>query len=80
MANNLKDYPNAIFEAWNEPQNTGTDPITPEYLTYLTTMYNAVRSVTIAEPDFYAMERRLHPQLQRPKLVPTNQQRHTQRN
>ena len=46
MASNLKDYPNAIFEAWNEPQNTGTDPITPEYLTYLTTMYNAVRSVT----------------------------------
>jgi hypothetical protein len=46
MANNLKNHPNAIFEAWNEPQNTGTDPITPDYLTYLTTMYHAVRSIT----------------------------------
>ncbi len=43
VASNLKDYPNAIFEAWNEPENLGVDPITPQYLTYLVTMYNAVR-------------------------------------
>ena len=44
MANNLKDYPNAIFEAWNEP-NVGSDvdAIPSGYMTYLTTMYNAVR-------------------------------------
>lgn len=46
LANSLGSYPNAIFEAYNEPQNTGTDPITSGYLTYLTTMYNAVRAVT----------------------------------
>jgi hypothetical protein len=44
MANNLKGYPNAIFEAWNEPQ-PGADnaPITSGYLNYLTTMYSAIR-------------------------------------
>ncbi|MCL2359968.1 cellulase family glycosylhydrolase [Candidatus Bathycorpusculum sp.] len=44
MANNLKDYPNAIFEAWNEPQ-IGADntPIPSAYLQYLQTMYNAIR-------------------------------------
>lgn len=46
LATEMKDYPNAIFEAYNEPQNTGTDNITPNYLTYLTTMYNAVRNLT----------------------------------
>jgi hypothetical protein len=46
LANSLGSYPNAIFEAYNEPQNTGTDAITSGYLTYLTTMYNAVRAVT----------------------------------
>jgi hypothetical protein len=45
MANNLKDCPNAIFEAWNEPNVGGdTDAIPTGYMTYLTTMYNAVRS------------------------------------
>ena len=45
MANNLKDYPNAIFEAWNEP-NVGSDvdAIPAGYMTYLTTMYSAIRS------------------------------------
>lgn len=46
IANDLKTYPNVIFEAYNEPQNTGTDNITQSYLTYLKTMYSAVRSVT----------------------------------
>ncbi len=45
MANNLKDYPNAIFEAWNEPNVGGdADPIPEGYMTYLETMYSAVRS------------------------------------
>ncbi len=45
MANNLKGYPNAIFEAWNEP-NVGSDAdaIPQGYMTYLQTMYNVVRS------------------------------------
>ncbi len=44
MANNLKDCPNAIFEAWNEP-NLGSDidAIPAGYMTYLQTMYNAIR-------------------------------------
>ncbi len=44
MATNLKDCPNAIFEAWNEP-NVGSDvdAIPAGYMTYLTTMYNAIR-------------------------------------
>ncbi len=44
MANNLKSYPNVIFEAWNEPANLGNDPITANYLSYLKNMYNAVRN------------------------------------
>jgi len=45
MANNLKDYPNAIFEAWNEPNVGGdADPIPEGYMNYLQTMYSAVRS------------------------------------
>ena len=45
MANNLKGYPNAIFEAWNEPAATGNwgEPVTTGYQTYLQTMYNAIR-------------------------------------
>jgi hypothetical protein len=45
MANNLKDYPNAIFEAWNEPGWNGgdTEPIPTGYMTYLQTMYSAIR-------------------------------------
>ena len=45
MANNLKAYPNAIFEAWNEPAATGNwgEPVTTGYQTYLQTMYNAIR-------------------------------------
>lgn len=46
LATNLKDYPNVIYEAWNEPQLTGNEPIPPPYLTYLQTMYNSVHSVT----------------------------------
>ncbi len=47
MANSLKAYPNAIFEAWNEPDNDNSQtPNTVEsgYMTYLTTMYDAIRS------------------------------------
>ena len=46
MANNLKNNPNAIFEAWNEPGWNGgdTEPIPAGYMTYLQTMYNAIRA------------------------------------
>jgi hypothetical protein len=45
IANNLKDYPNVIFDAWNEPNvGSDTDMIPTGYMTYLQTMYNAVRS------------------------------------
>jgi hypothetical protein len=45
MANNLKDYPNVIFDAWNEP-NVGSDVdmIPQGFMTYLQTMYTAIRS------------------------------------
>ncbi len=45
MATTLKDYPNVIFDAWNEP-NVGTDadPIPEGFMSYLQTMYDAVRS------------------------------------
>ena len=45
MANNLKDCPNAIFEAWNEPgwDGTDTEAIPSGYMTYLQTMYTAIR-------------------------------------
>lgn len=46
MATDLKSYPNVIFEAYNEPQNTGTDNITANYLSYLKIMYSAIRNVT----------------------------------
>lgn len=46
IAVDLKIYSNVIFEAYNEPQNTGADNITEGYLTYLKIMYNAVRNVT----------------------------------
>ena len=43
MANNLKSYSNVIFEAWNEPQDSGNDAVSLGYMSYLTTMYDAVR-------------------------------------
>lgn len=45
MANTLKDYPNVIFDAWNEP-NVGSDVdmIPQGFMTYLQTMYTAIRS------------------------------------
>ncbi len=44
MANNLKDCPNAIFEAWNEPNiGSDVDAIPQGYMTYLQTMYSAIR-------------------------------------
>lgn len=46
VATDLQTYPNVIFEAYNEPQNTGVDNITEGYLAYLKIMYNAVRNVT----------------------------------
>ena len=46
MANNLKNYPNAIFEAWNEAGYNGgdTEPIPSGFMTYYQTMYNAIRA------------------------------------
>ncbi len=46
MANNLKDYPNAIFEAWNEPGWQGGDmePIPAGYMNYLQTMHDSIRA------------------------------------
>ena len=44
MANNLKGYSNVIFEAWNEPDDgINVNPVLSTYMTYLTTMYNAIR-------------------------------------
>jgi len=47
MANNLKGYSNVIFEAWNEP-DTGVNTVPSGYLSYLTTMYSAVREAGAA--------------------------------
>ncbi len=44
MANGLKAYPNVIFEAWNEPAGGSANTIPSGYLSYLTTMYSAVRA------------------------------------
>ncbi len=45
MANTFKQYPNVIFEAWNEPETSSFTNLVPSgYLTYLTTMYNAIRA------------------------------------
>ncbi len=46
MATNLKDCPNAIFEAWNEPGWNGgdTESIPTGYMNYLQTMYTAIRT------------------------------------
>ena len=49
ISNSLKAYPNAIFEAWNEPGDsseggTGQNVVDSGYLSYLTIMYDAVRS------------------------------------
>lgn len=44
VANELKGYPNVIFEAWNEPDISSSVNVIPSgYLSYLTTMYNAIR-------------------------------------
>jgi hypothetical protein len=45
MGNTFKDYPNVIFDAWNEP-NVGldNDAIPSGFMTYLQTMYTAIRS------------------------------------
>lgn len=45
MANELKSYPNVIFDAWNEPSSRPDyiNVIPDGYLTYLTTMYSAIR-------------------------------------
>ena len=61
MANGLKSYPNAIFEAWNEPVNNGSwnDPITSSYLTYVSTMYNAIRGAGLNKPNLRTMARRM---------------------
>ena len=44
MANNLKGYSNVIFEAWNEPGDSGNDAVSSGYMNYLATMYDAVRN------------------------------------
>jgi hypothetical protein len=45
MATTFKDHPNVIFDAWNEP-NVGVDndAIPSGFMTYLQTMYTAIRS------------------------------------
>jgi hypothetical protein len=44
MATTLKDCPNAIFEAWNEPgMGSDVDAIPAGYMNYLSVMYNAIR-------------------------------------
>jgi hypothetical protein len=45
MATTLKNCPNAIFEAWNEPGWSGgdTEALPANYMTYLQTMYSAIR-------------------------------------
>jgi len=51
MAKTLMNCPNAIFEAWNEPQ-PGADnaPITAEYRQYLQAMYSAIRETGSTHP------------------------------
>ena len=46
MANGLKSYPNAIFEAWNEPNDggNGADTVPSSYISYVQTFYNAIRN------------------------------------
>ena len=45
MANDLKGYPNAVFEAWNEPGDSGsTNSVDSGFLQYQTIMYNAIRA------------------------------------
>jgi cell division septation protein DedD len=44
IATTLGQYSNVIFEAWNEPATTGNSAVPSTYLTYLTTMYNTIRS------------------------------------
>lgn len=45
FANTFRDKPNAIIEAWNEPGWSGAsnEQLHPNFLNYLTIMYNAVR-------------------------------------
>jgi hypothetical protein len=46
MANGLKSYPNAIFEAWNEPSDSGNGAgtVASSYISYVQTTYNAIRN------------------------------------
>ena len=45
MANDLKGYPNAIIEAWNEPSDAySTNSVDAGFLQYQTIMYNAIRA------------------------------------
>ena len=44
LASRLGQYPNVIFEAWNEPTTTGNSPVPASYMNYLSTMYSTVRS------------------------------------
>jgi hypothetical protein len=46
MATTLKNCPNAIFEAWNEPGWNGADneALPTNYMSYLQTVYNAIRN------------------------------------
>ncbi len=45
MANDLKGYSNAVFEAWNEPANMySTNSVDAGFLQYQTIMYNAIRA------------------------------------
>jgi hypothetical protein len=46
LANGLKNYPNVIFEAWNEPTeySTSNTIMSSQFLSYVETMYGAVRA------------------------------------
>jgi hypothetical protein len=45
MANDLKGYPNAVFESWNEPGDAySPDKVDAGFLQYQTIMYNAIRA------------------------------------
>ena len=56
LSSNLKNYPNVIYEAWNEPQLDGAEPVPAPYLTYLSTMYNSVHTVTTQNLIFMQWE------------------------
>lgn len=55
MASTLKNHPNVIYEAWNEPNDSPLDnsPISTKYLQYLELMYNSIRNVDKDAPMMF---------------------------